>query len=65
MTIGGGLFPEGQDMAFSRSLTERRVSPRHNVILDRLSERGKVILLLTSPALRCLLSDNQLCSALL
>lgn len=42
MTIGGGLFPEGQDMAFSRSLTERRVSPRHNLILDRLSERGKV-----------------------
>ncbi|XP_015071403.1 sterol 3-beta-glucosyltransferase UGT80B1 [Solanum pennellii] len=41
VTIGGGLFPEGQDMAFSRSLTERRVSPRHNVILDRLSERGK------------------------
>uniref|UniRef100_A0A0V0INR7 sterol 3beta-glucosyltransferase n=1 Tax=Solanum chacoense TaxID=4108 RepID=A0A0V0INR7_SOLCH len=41
VTIGGGLFPEGQDMAFSRSLTERRVSPRHNLILDRLSERGK------------------------
>ncbi|KAH0679981.1 hypothetical protein KY284_021066 [Solanum tuberosum] len=41
VTIGGDLFPEGQDMAFSRSLTERRVSPRHNLILDRLSERGK------------------------
>ncbi|WMV26761.1 hypothetical protein MTR67_020146 [Solanum verrucosum] len=41
VTIGGGLFPEGQDMAFSRSLTERRVSPRHNLLLDRLSERGK------------------------
>lgn len=42
VTIHRSLFLEGQDMAFSRSLTERRDSPRHNQILDRLSERGKV-----------------------
>lgn len=41
VSIGRNLFLEGQDMAFSRSLTERRDSPRHH-LLDRLSERGKV-----------------------
>lgn len=40
VSIGRNLFLEGQDMAFSRSLTERRDSPRHH-LLDRLSERGK------------------------
>ncbi|XP_059280013.1 sterol 3-beta-glucosyltransferase UGT80B1 [Lycium ferocissimum] len=41
VTIHRSLFLEGQDMAFARSLTERRDSPRHNLILDRLSEREK------------------------
>ncbi|KAK4352521.1 hypothetical protein RND71_028039 [Anisodus tanguticus] len=41
VTIHRSLFFEGQDMAFARSLTERRDSPRHNLILDRLSEREK------------------------
>lgn len=41
VSIGRNVFLEGQDMAFSRSLTERRDSPRHH-LLDRLSERGKV-----------------------
>lgn len=41
VTTHRSLFLEGQDMSFSRSLTERRDSPRHNLILDRLSEREK------------------------
>lgn len=41
VTIHRSLFLEGQDISFSRSLTERRDSPSRNLILDRLSEREK------------------------
>lgn len=42
VTTHRSLFLEGEGMAFSRSLTQRRDSPRRNLILDRLSEREKV-----------------------
>ncbi|KAF3667418.1 Sterol 3-beta-glucosyltransferase UGT80B1 [Capsicum annuum] len=41
VTTHRSLFLEGEGMAFSRSLTQRRDSPRRNLILDRLSEREK------------------------
>ena len=36
------LLIDGAEIAFSRSLTEKVGSPRHNLILDRLSECEKV-----------------------
>jgi sterol 3beta-glucosyltransferase len=42
ISINRNLLIDDNEVSFSRSMTEKKEAPRHDIKLDRLSEREKV-----------------------